>query len=154
MIKPGDYIIVEGIEPPEWLLDAMYAEKELSHITDPRINDYMKSVLRDIVFANHPDATPSLWMVCGHVHVGIEGVTPHDHLPYHLTSILYLLDAEGELVVDPDNEALEIKPRQGRMVIIRGDVIHLVKPSINGELRAALVSNYLNGHIDMEFFKQ
>ncbi|MNN76376.1 hypothetical protein D3C81_1927520 [compost metagenome] len=84
---------------------------------------------------------PELMACSNHVHIGTDGLEPHDHLPHAFTSVLYVTDAEGAIVLEPCDAAIRIKPCEGRLVVFGATVVHSVDPS-HGELRAALVTNY------------
>lgn len=142
MINPHDYVVVDGISFPEELIGLMYTQQELTRITDDTLMAFQRDVLHPLVIRYHPDARSDLAFITGHVHIGIEGVTPHDHLPYRFTSIFYMADAEGALVVDPHGDAELISPKAGRLVILRASVVHSVLKSPSDEMRVALVSNY------------
>lgn len=142
MIKPNDYVVVDGIDFPEELITLMYTQHELKQITDPELLAFQRDVLHPLVIKHHPKAKSRLAFITGHVHIGTRGVTAHDHLPYTFTSVFYMTDAHGALVVDPNGSAEHVKPKAGRLVILRAHVMHSVLKSPEDEMRIALVSNY------------
>lgn len=142
MINPNDYVVVDGIPVPEGLDDLVLTQDDLVRITDEVIFSYMRDVQVPLVVKHHPDAKHNLQFITGHVHVKDEGVEPHDHLPYAFTSVLYLSDAQGALVIDPHGDAIEILPKTGRMVIMKASLVHSAKKSPQREMRLALVTNF------------
>jgi hypothetical protein len=135
------YIIIDNVALPDWLFEAALCEHNKGFIENPVIQQFTDEHLLPLV-KTHVDAGPELYACSNHVHVGTAGLTPHDHLPNAFTSVLYLTDAEGELVVDPCGINERIKPVAGRFVIFKGDTIHAVDKSPHDELRMALVTNY------------
>lgn len=136
-----NYVQVDDIPIPDWLYDAAFCQHNKVFISEKSINDFAWEVL--LPLANrHPDVRANLRPCASHIHIGDAGLSPHKHLPHAFTSVLYLDDAIGELVIDPQGAAIEIYPRKGRFVVFGGDVWHSVNPSPCKELRISLVTNY------------
>lgn len=135
------YIVIDDVDLPDWLFEAALCEDNKGFIENTQIQQFTNTHLLPLVMS-HAAASSGLYACSNHVHVGTAGLTPHDHLPCVLTSVLYLTDAEGELVVDPCGINERIKPRAGRFVIFKGETVHAVERSPHDELRLALVTNY------------
>jgi hypothetical protein len=135
------YIIVDHVTIPDWLFEAALCEPNKRFIEDPMIQQFTDEHLLPLVKA-HVGARPELYACSNHVHIGTDGLTPHDHLPNDFTTVLYLTDAEGELVVDPCGINERIRPVAGRFVIFKGGTVHAVDASPHDELRMSLVTNY------------
>lgn len=153
MSKYPDFVIVDDVPFPEGLMDLLLALPELDKVYDPELKAFMARPLTKVVRKHMPGTRKNLRFVTGHVHNGSLGIGAHDHKPYRYTSVLYACDAVGELVVDPHGRAIEIEPREGRLVIMRGDLVHSVNKSPRGEFRTALVSNYAYPYDSFPFFK-
>lgn len=133
--------IVEGLEIPDWLLIDLMTERNLGTITSAKINewacDYVLGMARQCI------GNDDLRLYTSHVHIGDIGIEPHDHLPYLFTSVIFLTDSLGELVmVLPSGEEKVIRPEEGKMVLFPASWIHYVNPSPEPELRVTFVSNY------------
>jgi len=135
------YVVVDDVAIPDWLIDAAFCEPNKVFIETPEIQAFTTAHILPLV-KTHPDARPDLVCCSNHVHISDAGLTAHDHLPHQFTSVLYLMDAEGELVIEPCGVAIPVKPKAGRLVFFAGDVIHSVNESPSDELRMSLVSNY------------
>jgi len=130
-----------GVEIPDWLLGDLLTEVNLGFISSSKINEWIIQTLVPLA-ATFTDRT-DIWACASHVHVGDIGVEPHDHLPHEFTSVLFMTDSQGELVmIMPDKSEMVIKPEEGKYVLFPASWIHYVKPSPEPELRVTLVSNY------------
>lgn len=135
------YTVVDNVAIPEWLVDAAMCEPNKGSIDTPEIWSFVEEQLLPLVM-RQTQAQPTLYVSSNHVHISAAGLTPHDHLPNVFTSVLYLVDAEGRLIIDPDGINERVKPVAGRFVIFKGETIHAVEKSPQNELRISLVSNY------------
>lgn len=136
------YATLDGIVIPEWLLDEAMCQPNKGDVSSDAIHDYVESTILSHV-QDHPLGGTALKVSTCHVHISDRGLTTHDHLPHHLTSVLYLTDSDGELVIDPDGINETVKPKAGRMVIFAASTPHAVNESPTAELRIALVNNYV-----------
>jgi hypothetical protein len=135
------YAIIDGIEVPDDLVTWCLCEENKAQIKEDRIHDFVDDIL--LPYAKQfPAAGLDLHVTSNHVHIGSNGLTPHNHLPHALTSIFYLVDAEGELVISPTEEPERVKPVTGRLVIIQAHIFHAVTKSPDREMRLSLVTNY------------
>ena len=136
--RPLSYRIVDKIAIPDWLLEALLCEPNKQFIRTQSILDFshlaILPLVRRVVGRN-------LRICSSHVHIGTKGLTPHDHLPHAFTSVFYLTDSKGALVVDVEDGQHFIYPKKGRLVFFNAKTVHSVEPS-EGELRASLVCNY------------
>ena len=133
---------VDDVPIPDWLLEAAFCQPNKAYISERTIQDFAWDVLLPLA-RRHPDVNISLRPCSNHVHIGDVGLTPHNHLPHAFTSVLYLEDSMGELVLNPDTaEERMINPIKGRFVMFAGDIMHSVNPSPCPELRISLVTNY------------
>lgn len=131
----------EHVAVPEWLIDAAFCEINKAYIETPELNDWANAHLLPMI--HQVTGLTTLEMCANHIHIGAEGLTPHDHLPNAFTSVLFLCDAEGELAIHlPDGKMHLIKPKEGLMVFFPAEIIHHVNRSPNDELRVSFVSNY------------
>jgi hypothetical protein len=135
------YIVLDNIPVPDWLFEQALCEPNKEYIETPEIQAFTNECILPLV-KTHVQADPSLEACSNHVHISAAGLTPHDHLPHAFTSVFYIVDAEGELVVDPCGLGELITPRAGRLVIFPGHVVHSVNKSPHDELRISLVTNY------------
>lgn len=132
---------MNGIEIPESLIELCLCETNKAQLNSNAIHDYVDQSILPIVQEVIKDAV-QLVVTSNHVHIGGAGLTPHNHLPHKMSSILFLTDADGELVLQPGDNWVNIKPKAGRLVIIPAAMYHQVKPSKVPGLRLSLVSNY------------
>lgn len=135
------YVVVDDVAIPDWLIEAVFCEPNKGFIETAAIQAFTTTYVLPYLLA-HPDVKAGLEVCSNHVHIGSSGLTPHDHLPNAFTSVLYLMDAEGELVIEPCGAAIPVKPKAGRLVFFAGTVVHSVNESPSDELRMSLVSNY------------
>jgi len=139
MIADGEYIIIDGVEFDEKLIHECLIYPDKSQVRDEIIWPYARDILAPLAISSHGAGHRGAFAATAHVLQGNYGVGVHDHGPYLLTAILYLTDAEGALVVDPLGEAVEVFPKAGRLVIIRGSTVHSAHPSPHPELRVGIV---------------
>lgn len=126
---------------PDWLIEDLLVEDNLGVIKTKKLNRWAVSNILPV--AKGLTGIFDLWMCGNHVHIGDTGVAPHDHLPHLYTSVIFLTDSFGELVMTfPDSEELTITPEVGKMVLFPASWIHYVKPSPSPEFRVTFVSNY------------
>lgn len=132
------FIQLEQMPFPDWLIDAVLCEPNKAFIETASINDYVNSIILPIVAdeLNWPD---NLQVTANHVHCSSDGLEPHDHLPHEYTSVLYLIDAEGDLIVHDGGEH-RVTPAEGRFVLMDARLKHSVEPS--NCMRISLVTNY------------
>lgn len=138
-------IILDYIRFPENLPDLALCQTNKEFITDPEINDYVTThLLPQVREWVKVDEGYELHACANHVHIGDQGINIHDHQPHALTSVLFLTQSDGMLVLheDPVTPGQAIKPKPGRFVIMKGTTLHQVFPSPMPELRITLVSNY------------
>lgn len=140
MLKPM-YLLVDGINIPDELIDLVMCQENKIFIEDPVIQDWVESHLTTLGFA-FPGVRKTLKPCSNHVHISDQGLTPHNHLPHAYTSVLYIMDAEGELVLGDPDDCVRLKPKAGRFVFFPADLMHSVEASAHAELRIALVTNY------------
>lgn len=133
--------ILNGIEIPESLIELCLCETSKALIHSVAIHDYVDRVILPIVQGVIQNSV-QLEVTSNHVHIGGAGLTPHNHLPHLMSSILFLTDADGELILQPGDNWVNIKPKAGRLVIIPATMYHQVYPSKVPGLRLSLVSNY------------
>ena len=135
------YAIVDGIAVPDDLVMWCLCEESKAQIKEDKIHDFVDDIL--LTYAKQfPSMGLDLHVTSNHVHIGSNGLTPHNHLPHELTSIFYLVDADGELVISPTEEPERVKPVAGRLVIIQSHIFHAVTKSPEREMRLSLVTNY------------
>jgi len=130
--------VVDGIEIPDWLIDLVFCEENKKYIETPEINQFLEQTVLPILSKKLGDPE-GLHLTAAHVHIGSDGLDPHDHLPHHYATVLYLMDAEGEIKLHFDS-IIGVAPKEGRLLIMDASVVHSVEPSSG--LRVALVSNY------------
>lgn len=140
MLNPDDIMITDGVEVPHWLLDEAMCLENRKFIEVENIVDFTWNYLRAYAL-KHPLVNKPIRPCASHINIGHHGVTPHNHEPHAFTSVLYLLDAEGELRFW-DNVDLAIAPKEGRFVMFPGHITHYVEASKQAELRISLVTNY------------
>ncbi len=145
-VNPHDcFTVTEYIPFPDDLITWCMCQEDRTGINDPRIREYVWNVLLPNVKAipNFPMDLSEIRPCAYHVNLTTLAVTPHDHLPFVLTTVLYLTDSEGCLVVEPHSEKpYRVHPRAGRMVTIHGSTVHAVEHSTDNQLRVALVVSY------------
>lgn len=135
------YLSIDDVAIPDWLFEAVLCEPNKGQIASMEIHDWVDDVLLPIA-RNHPLARDGLRVSTNHVHIGSQGLEPHNHLPHVQTSVLYLADSEGRLVLHLNGDQVPLIPRTGRFVTFSADVVHHVEQSPFDELRIALVTNY------------
>ena len=135
------YPLIDGVDIPDWLFEAVLCEPNKGQIGAAEIHDWVDDVLLPLA-KRHFLAREGLRVSSNHVHIGSVGLDPHNHLPHALTSILYLTDSEGCLVLHLKEGGIPITPRAGRFVTFSAGVVHHVEPSPSDELRISLVTNY------------
>lgn len=133
------YHVIDDIPVPDWLFDAMLCEPNKGYIETESIRAFTTENILPLV--QDKLGQTELYICSNHVHIGTEGLEPHDHLPNDYTSVFYVTDSEGAIVLDPCGEQIRVKPKEGRLVFFAGSVVHSVDPS-HGEFRASLVCNY------------
>lgn len=129
------------VEIPEWLLEQAFCEVNKAFIETEEVNAW---ALENILPLTQELLDCKNITICAnHFHLGAAGLTPHDHLPNAFTSILYLTDAEGQLVIHlPDNKFMYITPEAGLLVTLPAHLVHHVEQSTSDELRISFASNY------------
>ncbi len=137
------YMTLDGIKIPDWLIDDAMCQPNKGSVESDAIHDFVDATILPYV-KDHPLAGSALVASTCHIHISDRGLSTHDHAPHHLTSVLYLTDASGELVIDPDGINETVKPTRGRLVIFASTTPHAVNPSPSPELRISLVNNYVN----------
>ena len=140
---PGmtDLHILHNVALPDWLLTDLLTEVNLGFITSSKINEWAINTLTPL--AASATGRCDISLCTSHVHVGDTGVEPHDHLPHEFTSVVFLTNSLGELVMHlPDGSEKVIVPEEGKMVLFPASWIHYVRPSPEPELRVTFVSNY------------
>lgn len=135
------YAIVDNLAVPDELVTWCLCEQSKAQIREDRIHDFVDQYLLPHA-KQFPGMGLDLKVTSNHVHIGDAGLTPHNHLPHALTSIFYLVDAEGQLVISPTENPERIKPVLGRLVIVQSHIFHAVTRSPGKEMRLSLVSNY------------
>lgn len=130
-----------SVDVPDWLLAELLAEPNLGVIASSKLNQW--AIDHILPVAQLVTGREDLWLCANHVHIGDVGVKPHDHLPHEFTSVVFLTDSLGELVMNmPDGSENVIIPEEGKMIIFPASWIHYVRPSPEPELRVTFVSNY------------
>jgi hypothetical protein len=146
MINPNDcFAIMEHIPVPEEMELWCMCQPDKTTVDDDRIVDYVWDVLLPALrsLPNHPMDLANIRPCAYHVNLSTNGVTPHNHLPHALTTVLYVTDADGALVVEPCSEKPhKVYPRRGRMVVMHGSTMHGVEPSFDEQFRISLVVSY------------
>lgn len=139
-----EFQIIDDIPCPELILELCMAEVNLgSGKLDPLIELFVEQDVHPTLLQHLPGLDRTVKPCAFHVHVGHVGVTPHEHHPYLMTTILYLTDAVGQLVINPGRVGEQrVTPKEGRLVVIPGDLLHSVEASPHPELRVALVVSY------------
>jgi len=141
MGKHIEFQEVYHIPVHDWLLGAVMCEQERTFINSEELNGWADKYILPILKRQMDD--PDLIITANHVHIGDEGVEPHDHLPHLYTSVLFLVDAEGLLILHrPNGTTYAIKPEKGKLVFFKADQLHHVEPSPEREFRVTFVSNY------------
>ena len=132
---------VEGIPVPDWVVDQAFCEIDKDVVIS---EDLIKWADETILPITQQHLQLQDLVICAnHVHIGPGGLTPQDHLPHVFTSVLYLLDAEGPLVIhDQQGNHHRVHPKEGRLVIFSARLLHHVERSPHDELRISFVSNY------------
>jgi hypothetical protein len=135
------YPLIDGVDIPDWLFEAALCEPNKGQIESVEIHDWVDAVLLPLA-KQHFLARKGLRVSTNHVHIGTAGLSPHDHNPHELTSVLYLTDSEGCLVLHLNEAGISIDPRAGRFIVFAAGVTHHVMESPADELRISLVTNY------------
>lgn len=125
---------------PEWLLDQAFCEVDKQFIETEEVNQWALDTILPVV--RQVTGITDITICANHVNIGTNGVSPHDHLPHAFTSVLFLVEAEGKLVIHTPDEPYKIKPQEGMLVFFPADIVHHVEPSYCDELRISFVSNY------------
>jgi hypothetical protein len=134
-------VFTEPVVIPEWMIDQAFCEVNKAFIETPEVNEWAIETILPMIKKLLGDDT--ITICANHFHIGAAGLTPHDHLPHAFTSVLYLTDAEGELVIHlPDGKFQNVVPKEGRLVFLPAHLLHHVEQSPNDELRISFVSNY------------
>lgn len=129
------------VEIPEWLLEQAFCEVNKEYIETETVVDWALDNI--LPFAQKLLDTQDITICANHFHMGTAGLTPRDHLPHAFTSILYLTDAEGELVIHlPAGKFMHVTPEAGLLVTFPAHLVHHVEQSPIDELRVSLASNY------------
>lgn len=139
------FTLFDHIHIPDELIEMCLCQEDKGFITDDRIKAFVYAVMLPTIKQTHSPAMDlqTLQPCAFHVHVSTRGLTPHNHLPHVLTSILYLTDAEGDLIVyGSDGSEFRVHPKAGRMVVMHGSMMHAVEPSHDNQLRMSLVASY------------
>lgn len=136
--KPLIISIIENIEVPDWLIDAAFCETNKEFIETPEILKFIDEQLLPQV-DDELDYPENLHVSSSHVHIGSHGLTPHDHLPHEYTSVLYLVDGDGDIVLHLD-ELQRVSPVAGRLLLMDASIVHSVEAGHG--LRLSLVVNY------------
>lgn len=141
MLLPNYLMVVDDIIIPDFLIELAMCQENKIFVEDEIINKWVTETITPVVLT-HPLVRGPLVACSNHVHISHKGLTPHDHRPHLFTSVLYLADAEGNLVVNPMEDEYYINPKQGRLVVFPGESVHMVQESPSPELRISLVTNY------------
>ncbi|MCY1285322.1 hypothetical protein D9M68_17730 [compost metagenome] len=136
--EPLMFVQLEQVPFPDWLIDLSFCETNKQYVETEEINEFVRLHLLPIV-AEELGCPEGLHVTASHVHCSSDGLTPHDHLPHHYTSVLYLMDAEGDLIVHADLDH-RVHPVEGRFVLMDARLKHSVEAS--DCLRISLVTNY------------
>lgn len=140
-MKEPLFFQVEEVPVPEWVIEQSFCETDKAVVVNEELIKWADEVILPLT-RDHLELQ-SLVICANHVHIGPGGLTPHDHLPHAFTSVLYLVDAEGPLVIhDQHDRHHRVYPREGRLVIFSARLLHHVEPSPADELRISFVSNY------------
>ncbi|MNO14056.1 hypothetical protein D3C76_36960 [compost metagenome] len=132
--------IIDDIAIPDHLIDLALCEIDKGVVVGGELNGWADEHILPLAQAHL--GLPELAICANHVHIGPAGLTPHDHLPHAYTSVLYLVDAVGELVVHLPEGQQYIQPKAGRLVIFPATLIHHVEQSPRDEMRISFVNNY------------
>lgn len=129
------------MEVPDWLLDELLSQPNLGVIYSSKINRWAIDNVLPVVATLTGQS--NLWMTANHIHVGDQGIIAHDHIPHVFSSVVFLTDSLGELVINLPTGFVEVViPVKGNVVVFPSQWVHHVKPSPRPELRVTFVSNY------------
>jgi hypothetical protein len=141
-----EYYVFDGVPIPDEVYEQAMISENKAYTEDPILTEFMLSPTMRRMFSRHSqfDRT-GICLFSVHVHIGYRGLTAHSHdyeFPNVLSAVIYLNDGTGALVIDPDGINVEVLPKAGRLVLMSSSIVHAVKPSVQAELRVALVANY------------
>lgn len=138
---PVTYTVIDNIVIPDELIDLTFCQINKEFIEDEAVTAFAVDMILPVI-QEQIGESQVLRVSANHVHIGTDGLDPHHHLPHRYAAVLYLMDAEGCLVLDPADQAIRIQPQQGRLVFFPAHVVHAVEASPTPELRIALVTNF------------